>query len=76
MSHFSKSISQITLFWFLGVRVILRWKLGLYAGVRFWRNFLLRCGVQPYRDYTGVFCFLVCFFAFSVFFLVFFSVFF
>ena len=52
VSHFSKSISQTTTFWklgsvFFGIRVILGEKLGLYAGVRFWRNVLWRSGVQP-----------------------------
>ena len=52
VSHFSKSISQTTTFWelglgFSGIRVILWGTLGLYAGVRFWRNDLWRSGVQP-----------------------------
>ena len=52
LSHFSKSISQTMTFWelglfFFGIRVILRGKLGLYAGVRFWRNGLWRIGIQP-----------------------------
>ena len=52
VSHFSKFISQTTTFWelrliFFGVGVILRGKLGFYAGVRFWRNDLWRRGVQP-----------------------------
>ena len=51
VSHFSKSISQTTTFWelglgFFGIRVILRGKLGSYAGVRFWRKVLRRRGVQ------------------------------
>ena len=40
-AHFSKSISQTTTFWelglgFFGIRIILTGKLGLYAGVKFW----------------------------------------
>ena len=55
VSHFSKSISLTTTFWesglgFFGIRVVLRGKLGLYAGVRFWRNGLWRSGVQPYLE--------------------------
>ena len=52
VSHFSNSISPTTTFWelglgFFGIRVILRGKLGLYAGVRLWRNGLWRSGYNP-----------------------------
>ena len=58
VSHFSKFISQTTTFWefglgFSGIRVILRGKLGLYAGVRFWRNGLWRSAVQPNKRWIN-----------------------
>ena len=61
VSHFSKSISPTTTFWelglgFFGVRVILRGKLVLHAGVRFWRNDLWRGGVQPCMMYAYLTC--------------------
>ena len=68
VSHFSKSISQTTTFWelglgFFGIRVILRGKSGFYAGVRFgemvfhWKStqFLIFCITDISRDRTSAF---------------------
>ena len=54
MSHFSKSISQITTFLklglgsgFFGIRVILRGKLGFYDRSKVLENWSWRSGTQP-----------------------------
>ena len=54
MSHFSKSISQTTSFWelglgLIGVRVILRGKLGFYGRSKVLEKWFLRSGTQPMK---------------------------
>ena len=54
VSHFSKSISQTTTFWELGlgvfgIRVILKGKLGLYGRSKVLEKWSWRSGVQPFQ---------------------------